>query len=161
TAIDHHAFHAAAGFGVDELPRGAVVGKIGHVVEIDEDQVRLVAGSDRAEAVSKTGGARVADGGVAQNLVRETPARVRLADRDDETKHLHRLEHALHIRAAAVVTPESETYARSAHVVDRRNAALELEVAELIEHDARIGGCHAFDLCARDPDAVDDIQPGT
>src|SRR5204863_8605425 len=70
-AVDHDAFHAAAGLRVDELTRGAVVGEIGDVIEIDQHQVRLVAWSDRAEAVSETGGARVADGGVAQNFVRE------------------------------------------------------------------------------------------
>src|SRR5262245_9389330 len=160
-AIDHDALHAAAGLRVDELTRGAVVGEVGDVIEIDQHQVRLVAGSDRAEAVSKTGGARVADGGVAQDLVRERRARLRIADRDEEAEHLHRMEHALHIRAAAVVASEPQAYARAAHVVDRRNAALELEVAELIEHDAGVGGRQAINLLARDPHAVDNIQPGT
>src|SRR5262245_61407591 len=105
-AVNHHAFHATAGFRIDELPRRAVVGKISDVVEIDQNQIGLVAGPDGAEATRQTGGARVADGGMPQNLMRGTPAGLRLADCGDETKHLHRLEYALHIATAAVVATQ-------------------------------------------------------
>src|SRR5262245_27093064 len=46
------------------------------------------------------------------------------------------------------------------HVVDWGDAALEFEVAELIKHDACIDGCHAINLLAGDPDAVDNVQLG-
>jgi len=42
-ALDDDALHAATGLGVDELPRGAVEGKVGDIVEVDEDQVGPVA----------------------------------------------------------------------------------------------------------------------
>src|SRR5262249_39925694 len=95
--VNHHTVHAASGFGINELPGRAVVGKVGDVVEIDEDQVRLVARPDGAEAAGETGRTRVADSGMAQDLVREARTRLRLADCSGEAKHLHRLEHALHV----------------------------------------------------------------
>src|SRR5258708_30708192 len=87
---------------VNELPGRAVVGKVGDVVEIDEDQVRLVARPDGAEATGETGRSRVADRGMAQNLVREAGTRLRLADRRGEAKQLHRPEHALHVPTASL-----------------------------------------------------------
>ena len=104
--VNHHALHAAPGFGINELPSRAVVGKVGDVIEIDEDQVRLVARPDGAEATGETGRSRVADRGMAQDLVREARTRLRLADRGGEAKHLHRLEHALHVATAAVVAAQ-------------------------------------------------------
>src|SRR5262249_7624418 len=73
--------------------------------EIDQNQIRLVAGPDGAEATGQTGGTRVADSGMPQNLVREAGARLRLADCSDEAKHLHRLEYALHIATVQLSQP--------------------------------------------------------
>src|SRR5262249_39750985 len=155
------ALHASSGFRINELPSRAVVGKVGDVVKIDEDQVRLVAGPDGAETTGETGRSRVADRGMAQNLVRKARTRLRLADGSGEAKHLRCLEHALHVATAAVVAAQPETHARLSHVVNRSDAALELEVAELVKHDAGIGGRHAIDLLAGDPDAVDNVEPGS
>src|SRR5262249_43321178 len=80
-----------------------VVGQIGHIIEIDDDQVRLVARPDGAQAMPKTGGACVADGGMAENFVRQPRARLRLADRGKKAEHLHRLEHAPHARPPALL----------------------------------------------------------
>jgi hypothetical protein len=96
-----------------------------------------------------------------KTLVRETGAGLRLADCRDQAKHLHRLEYALHVGTATVVATQPETHACLAHVVDWGDAALEFEVAELIEHDPRVGSGHAIDLSARDPYAMDDVQPGS
>src|SRR5262249_43595499 len=139
-AVDHYRLHPAAGFRIDELPGRAVVGQVSDVVEIDENQIRLVAGPKGAETSGKASRTRVADGSMPQNLVREAWARFRLADCRDQAEDLHRLEYALHIGTATVVATQPETHACLAHVVNWGNAALEFEVAELIEHDARIGG---------------------
>src|SRR5262249_61360182 len=112
---------------------------------------------DGAEATGETGRTRVADRGVAQDLVREARTRLRLADCSGEAKHLHRLEHALHVATAAVVAAQPETHARLSHVVNRSDAAHELEVAELVKHDAGIGGRHAIDLLAGVPAAVGNV----
>src|SRR5205823_2175807 len=103
STVDHYGLHATTGFRIDELPRRAVVGQVSDVVEIDENQIGLVAGPDGAETIGETGRTRVADGRMPQNLVREAGARLRLADCSDQAKHLHRLEHALHIATAAVI----------------------------------------------------------
>src|SRR5207253_8358927 len=117
--VNDHALHAATGFRVDELSRGAVVRQIGNVVEVDEDQGCLVSGPDGPEAAGETGRARVAEGGMAQNFVGEAGSRLRIAHRRDKTKHLHGLKYALDVGATAVVAAEPEAHARSPHVADR------------------------------------------
>jgi len=48
-----------------------------------------------------------------------------------------------------------------AHVINWGDATLEFEVAEVIEHDACVGGCYAINFPARDPNAMDDVQSGS
>src|SRR5262245_27829783 len=85
-SVNDHGLHATSGFCIHELSRGAVVGKIGHVFEVDQDQVCLVAGPDRAEAAVQTSRARIAKRGVAENLVCEHGAWLWLADRRQEAE---------------------------------------------------------------------------
>ena len=118
-----------------------------------------MAGLDRAEPARETRGARIAERGVAKHLMRERRPRLRLAHRREQAEHLHRLEHALHVGAAAIVAAEPEPHAGLAQIADRRDAALELHVGEMIEHDAGVGGGHAVHLGPRDPDAVHDVEP--
>src|ERR1019366_4582349 len=158
TAVDDYALHATAGFRVDKLPRGTVVGKIGGVVEVDEDQVRLIARPDGAETTLQARRARVAKRCMAKNLMREGGARLWLADRREQAEQLHRLEHALHVAAAAIVAAQAQPHACFAQVAHRRDAALELHVAEMIEHNPGIGGGHTIHFAPRNPYAVDDVQ---
>src|SRR3954467_5348159 len=131
-SIDDYALNAAAGLGVDELPGGAVVGQIRDVVEIDENQIGAVTGADGAKLALKPRGARVAESGMAQHLVRETGTRLRLAHGCEQTEHFHGLEYALHVAAAAIVAAQPQAHAGFAQVADRCNAAFELEIAEMI-----------------------------
>ena len=81
-----------------------------------------------------------------QHLVRQFGPRLGLAHRRQQAKHLHRLEHALHVAAAAIVAAEPEPHAGLAQVTDRRNSAFELQVAQVIEHDAGTRLRHAVHL---------------
>src|SRR5438128_2224022 len=58
---------------------------------------------DSAMTTFETSRTRVDDCRMPKNLEREAGARLRLADCSDQAKHLHRLEHALHIATAAVI----------------------------------------------------------
>ena len=98
-------------------------------------------------------------GGMTENLMRQSGPRLRLADRGQQAEHLHGLEHALHVAAAAVVAPQAQPHPGFPQVANRCDAALELEVAEMVEHDARAGGRHAVHFWARYPDAVNDVEP--
>ena len=52
---------------------------------------------------------------------------------EKQTIHLHRLEHVLDVRARAVVAAQRDPHAGIAHVIHRCDAALELQVAEVVE----------------------------
>src|SRR5207302_8571057 len=86
TLLDHHppvnddALNAASGFGIHELPRGAVIGQVRDIVEIDENQIGAVARTDGAELAVEAGSARIPQRRVAQHLVRQSWAGLRLAD---------------------------------------------------------------------------------
>src|SRR6202022_2627647 len=104
--IDDYAFHGAARFGVDKLAGGAVVGKICDVIEIDKDQVRLVARPDGAKLAIEPGGACVAQRRVAEHLMRKSGPRLRLADSRQQEENLHGLDFVLDADDAAVVATQ-------------------------------------------------------
>ena len=96
---------------------------------------------------------------MAQHLVRQRRARLGIAHRRGQAQHLHRLEHAFHVGAAAIIAAKPEPHAGLPHGKERRDAAFQFHVGERIEHDAGVGCGELLDLLARDPDAVHDVEP--
>ena len=158
-AVDDDAFDAAAGLGVDELPRGAVVGQIRDVVQIDQHHIGLVAGLDRAELARKACGARIAERRMTEHLVRERgpgSGSLTAASRQNIFIAWNTLCTSLPLQLSQ---PSPSRTPGFAQVADRRDAALEFHIGEMIEDDAGVGFRHAVHLGARDPDAVHDIEP--
>ena len=69
------------------------------------------------------------------------------------------MEDVLRVPAAAIVAAKRHVHSRPVQVEDRRGAALELEIADWIVHDARARAGDPRNLLGREPDAVDDAQP--
>src|SRR6202041_2470690 len=77
-----------------------------------------------------------------------------------QAKHLHRLEHALYVATAAIVTAEAKSNSRLTQINHRRNSALQFQIAQMIEHDSGVCRRHTLHFRTRYPDAVHDIEAG-
>jgi hypothetical protein len=73
-----------------------------------ESQIRPISLLDCAQASGETGGARITERGVAQHLVRQRRAGLRLAHGREQAEQLHGLEDALHVAAARLARELSD-----------------------------------------------------
>ena len=85
--------------------------------------------------------------------------RLGAGDGGEEAKHPHGDEDVLRLGATVVVAAERHLDARLVQIEDRRSAALELEIAHRVVHDAGAGLAQHVDIAGREPDAVHEIEP--
>ena len=86
----------------------------------------------------QAGRAGIAERCVAQDLMRKRNSWLLIAHRSDQAEHFHGLEDALNVATAAVVATKPQADMRLAQIENRRNAAFQFHIAEMIEHNTGI-----------------------
>ena len=85
--------------------------------------------------------------------------RLRIGHGGQQAQHPHGDEDVLRLGATVVVAAERDLDAGAVQIEDRRDAALELEIADRVVHHAGAGLREHGDVARGEPDAVHEIEP--